>query len=158
TIGKTPLGTRAYLEGPYGQFLLGPREPTVMIAGGIGITPFVSMLRTAADTGDHQTPYYLFYGVPTLDRAIGHEELAELEQLLPGLSVVYVVDRPDEQWQGERGYVTREILQRHLPENEIKRLRYMVCGPDVMLDMINAELSSLGVPQHRQRSERFNIV
>ncbi|MEX2671115.1 MAG: ferric reductase-like transmembrane domain-containing protein [Phycisphaeraceae bacterium] len=158
TIGKTSIGTRAYLEGPYGQFLLPRREPTVMIAGGIGITPFLSMLRTEADTADHQTPYYLFYGVPTLDRAIGHEELTELEQLLPALTIVYVVDRPDEQWQGERGYVTRELLQRHLPEHEIKRLRYMACGPDIMLDMVNAELSAMGVPQHRQRSERFNIV
>lgn len=158
TVGRTPVGSQAYLEGPYGQFLLRPGRPTVMIAGGIGITPFVSMLRTAADAGDHDTRFYLFYGVPTWERAVLREELAELEQRLPRLTVVYVVDRPDEHWQGERGYVTRQVLERHLPADEAAAVDYMICGPDPMIDTVRGELLAMGVPRHRLRSERFNIV
>lgn len=156
-IGETPLGARAFLEGPYGRFVAEPDRPTVMIAGGIGITPFVSMLRTAADRESHD-PFHLFYGVPTWDRAILREELAELERTLPGLTVTYVVDRPDDNWTGERGYVTRDVLDRHLPPEDREAMSYLACGPDPMLDAVHAELTALGVPRDRQRSERFNMV
>lgn len=156
-IGETPIGQRAYLEGPYGQFHAPAEGPTVMIAGGIGITPFVSMLHTAADAGSSQR-FYLFYGVPTLDRAILGGELDELQERLPGLKVVYVVDRPPADWEGERGYVTEHVLERHLPGEQLRQMTYMVCGPDAMIDAVHTALRNLGVPPHRQHSERFNIV
>ena len=62
-IPKVPVGQRVYLDGPYGAFTIGnPADMHVLIAGGIGVTPMMSMIRTLADQGDKR-PVVLLYGV-----------------------------------------------------------------------------------------------
>ena len=62
-IHKVPVGQRVYLDGPYGAFTIGnPADMHVLIAGGVGITPMMSMIRTLADRGDKR-PVILLYGV-----------------------------------------------------------------------------------------------
>ena len=52
-IPKVPVGQRVYLDGPYGAFTIGnPADMHVLIAGGVGVTPMMSMIRTLADHGD----------------------------------------------------------------------------------------------------------
>ena len=61
-IPKVPVGQRVYLDGPYGAFTIGnPADMHVLIAGGVGITPMMSMIRTLADQGDKR-PVVLLYG------------------------------------------------------------------------------------------------
>ena len=61
-IDTVPVGRLVYLDGPYGAFTIGnPADMHVLIAGGVGVTPMMSMIRTLADTGDKR-PVILLYG------------------------------------------------------------------------------------------------
>lgn len=157
SLGDVKPGTRAFLEGPYGAFTPDRHEGPgfVMIAGGIGITPMMSMLRTFAERGDKR-PVTLIYANPTWDDATFRETLEELKDELD-LEVVHVLEDAPEGWDGEEGLVTEELLERHLPD-EPGRQQYFICGPPVMMDVVERNLDALRVPIERIHSERFNLV
>ena len=73
------------------------------------------------------------------------------------LKLVYVVSRPPDGWEGERGYINAEIMARHLPENRTG-LEYFICGPDVMQQSAKVALETLGIPLDQVQSESFNFV
>jgi predicted ferric reductase len=154
SIAEVEPGARAYLDGPYGVFTTEFNEAAqfVFIAGGIGITPIMSMLRTLADRGDAR-PMTLIYGVADPAGATFAEELNELVERLE-LCLVIVPDEPPEGWQGPSGYVDRELLAEHLPENH-ELVQCFVCGPDVMMDAVESALREIGIPQERINYERF---
>ena len=158
TIGQVPPGTRAYLDGPYGSFTVDrhPRPGYVFIAAGVGITPIMSILRTLADRRDCR-PLFLFYGGRTWEEMTFREELQELEKQL-NLSTVFVLSRETpENWTGERGRITADLLARYLPP---ERLDYevFICGPHPMQLAIKGELGRLGLPLENVQSESFNYV
>jgi len=68
-----------------------------------------------------------------------------------------VLERPPADWDGETGYVTAEVLSRHLPPG-YRRFQHFICGPDPMMDAVEAALMNLGVPPERVHIERFNMV
>jgi predicted ferric reductase len=89
-VRTVPVGQRVYLDGPYGAFTIGhPTDMHVLIAGGIGITPMMSMIRTLADRGDRR-PLVLLYGSKTWDSLTFLEELEMLKTRLD-LRVVFFI-------------------------------------------------------------------
>jgi len=155
-IGKVPVGRRVYIDGPYGAFTTGnPADMHVLIAGGVGITPMMSMLRTLADEGDKR-PVLLLYGSRDWDSITFREELVALQARLD-LEVVHVLERPPEGWAGETGFITAEVLARHLARPYAEH-EYFICGPGVMLDAIEGALERLGVPKTKYHSERYSFV
>lgn len=157
TVHKLRPGTRAYLDGPHGVFTPDRHEGPgfVLIGGGVGIAPLVSMLRTFADRGDPR-PCLLFYAHRTLEDATFQEEIDRLAHRLP-LAVVHVVEHPPEGWRGDRGRITADVLRRHLPYR-YERMQFFVCGPPPMLESVAKTLKSLGVPVTRIHTERFSFV
>jgi predicted ferric reductase len=156
-IADVPVGTRAYVDGPHGAFSIDryPAAGYVLIAGGVGITPFMSILRTMADRGDPR-PVLLFYADKKWDEVAYREELESLQQRL-SLEVIYVLEDPDDDWEGEEGYVTPELLEKRLPKEEFDR-DYMVCGPPPMMDTVHEALLERDVPHARIQLERFVLV
>lgn len=156
-VGDLSPGTRAYLDGPHGAFSidLAPAPGYVFLAGGVGITPFMSMLRTMADRGDPR-PVLLFYGSKSWDELAYREALTELEGRLD-LTVVHVLEDPPEDWDGESGFIDADVLARHLPDEGIERL-YFICGPEPMMAAVEAALDARGIPLERVLSERFDLV
>jgi predicted ferric reductase len=156
-IGRTPPGTRVYVDGPHGAFSIDRYAAVgyVFIAGGVGITPIMSFLHTMADREDPR-PALLLYADKTWD-AVAYRE--EIEALRPRfqLEVVYVLEQPPEGWTGEQGFVTRDLLERHLPKDKLERYIF-VCGPPVMMDAVHAALLDLGVDEAHIQMERFNLV
>jgi predicted ferric reductase len=157
-IGEVKPGTVAFVEGPYGNFVLdGDVKEAVFVAGGVGITPVMSILRTLRDRGGPISTL-LIYGMPSLDEAPFLEELKELETAAtPPLTLVPLVESPPRGWTGETGRVTPEMLERHLPADH-PGVRYYVCGPEPMMDLVETHLRERGVPLTRIHSERFNIA
>ncbi|MBM4430126.1 MAG: oxidoreductase [Chloroflexi bacterium] len=157
TVKDVPTGARLYVDGPYGTF--GPdfydAPGYVLLAGGVGVTPIMSMLRTLADRGDRR-PLVLFYGSPTWEDVIYREEIEELEKRL-NLKVVHVLERPHEGWQGEKGFINTDILNRHLPA-ERADLQYFMCGPLPMIQNVEPALQRAGVPLERAHSERYEMA
>jgi predicted ferric reductase len=157
TIKNVRVGQRAYLDGPYGAFSVDRnRSPGyVFIAVGVGITPMMSTLRTLADRGNDQ-PLLLIYGSKTCEVVIFRDELEELKGRL-NLKLVHVISEPPENWQGERGRISKEMLARYLPGDRNSR-DYFICGPDAMMDAVERALTELGVSLAYIHSERYNFV
>ncbi len=159
TIKDIPSGTPAFVEGPFGAFALDEvveEDGAVFVAAGVGITPVMSMLRTLRDR-ELSPPLKLIYGNPSRERAIFFEELQQLSDALD-LDVTHVLEEPPENWNGEQGFITPDILANRLPDDDGKR-RYYVCGPSVMMDIVEEYLvDEHGVDGRRVFSERFAIV
>nr|WP_255497226.1 ferric reductase-like transmembrane domain-containing protein [Mycolicibacterium sp. BK556] len=157
TVASIAPGTRAYVDGPHGVFSpdrhSGPGF--VFLAGGVGIGPIMSMLRTFA-VRDERRPAYLFYGVNRLDDATFRDEIDRLAGHL-SLTVSYVIVDPPADWPGERGRIDAGVLRRGLPAN-YQVLQYFICGPGAMQDAMEDVLGSLGVPSGQVHTERFNFV
>lgn len=152
-------GTRVYLDGPYGAFSNERHEAPgfVFITGGVGVTPVMSMLRTLADWDDPR-PLLLIYGNPTWEEVIFREEIEDLQERL-NLTVVHILEEAPEGWEGEEGFVTPEILEKHLPSGEQRyRREYFVCGPAPMMDAVEDALSEVGIPHRLVHTERFELV
>lgn len=161
TVGRIPPGERAYVDGPYGAFSI-DRHPGargyVFLAGGIGIAPMVSMLRALADRGDTRR-HLLMAGHSAWDRIPLRDEVARLAERLD-LEVVHILEDPPEGWTGERGFIDREILERHLPSREEGRseYEYFICGPVPMIRAVEEALRAVGVPRGRIHTELFDLV
>lgn len=157
TIGRVKRGTLAYLDGPYGTFSIDLSQAPgyVFVAGGVGIAPIMSMLRTLAERGDKR-PLLLFYAYHTWERLTFREELEELRGRLD-LQIVCVLSEPPVDWQGERGYLTEEIFARHLPPDKAGR-ECFICGPTPMIEVAEKALARQGVPLTHIHSEIFDLV
>ena len=127
----------------------------VLIAGGIGITPIISLLRTAADTGDRR-PYLLVYGSLRWLDITFREELDQLQQRLD-LRVVHVLTERPPGWHGEAGFIDADLLARHLPP-DLSRADVFVCGPPPMLAAALDGLERLGVAPEHVHAEQFVTV
>jgi predicted ferric reductase len=150
-------GTAVFVDGPHGVFSIDQDEGPGFgfIAGGVGITGLLSMLRTMADRNDIR-PAVLVYANGEWEGVAFREELERLESLL-NLTVVHVLERPPASWTGETGYVTTELLSRRLPRG-YRRWQFFICGPGPMMDAAEAALIVLGVPADRVHTERFDMA
>jgi predicted ferric reductase len=156
-IAQVPPGTTAFVDGPHGSFSsdLTPAPGYVFIAGGIGIAPFMSLLRTLADRRDPR-PVLLLYGEKRWDDVAFREELEQLRERL-ALDVVYLLEQPHEGWEGETGFVDEALLRRHLPHEGFER-HVFICGPNPMIDAVERALVACGVSERNVSAERFVLV
>ncbi|MDO3648413.1 ferredoxin reductase family protein [Nocardia mangyaensis] len=157
TVGAIAPGTRAYVDGPHGVFSPDRHEGAVfvLIAGGVGITPMTSILRTMADRGDRR-PVLLLYAVRSFDDATLHDEILTLAPQLD-LTFVLVPERAPAEWDAEHGFIDRAMLARHLPPGH-RRGQYFICGPGPMVTAVEDALAALDIPAERIHTERFNFV
>ena len=155
-IGEVPPGSRAFVDGPYGSLKLPDDLPGLMlVAGGIGITPVISMLRSLRDSGSG-IPVVLIYANQTQAQIAYRSELESIAAAID-LTVVHVLAEPPDGWDGATGMITEELLESHLPERDADQWWYVVCGPPPMMEAVEGSLVDLGVPIGRVESERFDI-
>lgn len=158
-LGRIQPEEMAYVDGPYGVFSIDCHPEAagyVFIAGGIGISPMVGMLRALADRGDERS-HLLVAAHASWDRVPLRDEIARLRKRLR-LRVVHVLEESPETWDGERGWVTRDLLDRSLPETDRESCEYFVCGPLVMTRAVEGFLRELEVPVERVHVELFDMV
>ncbi|HZL99353.1 MAG TPA: oxidoreductase, partial [Planctomycetota bacterium] len=157
TVPALAPGARVWVDGPFGAFTPDrvAFEGLALIAGGIGIAPLRSMLLTLKDRGDRR-PVVLVFAARDRSRAMFADELEALQAQL-NLAVVPVYEQPGPGWTGERGFVTAELLRRHLPPGAV-RWHYFVCGPGPMMAALERVLADLGVPAGHIHTERFDMV
>jgi predicted ferric reductase len=153
-VGDLEPGTRVYLDGPYGVFSFTRNEGAgfLFVAGGIGVTPILSMLRTLADLGDRRRMTLVYANQSWADVAFD-AELERLETVLD-LRVIHVLNEPHEGWEGESGYVTAETLESAMPERA-DRIECFLCGPGPMMDAVSDALLDLGVHLDQIHNEEF---
>lgn len=159
TIKQLKAGQKVYVDGAYGSFSC-DRYPQaralVLLAGGIGITPMMSMLRSLADRGDKR-PLMLFYANRDRESITLYDEIDSLKKKL-NLKVVHVLEKPPREWKGETGFITTEILQRHLdPSLHELEAQFFICGPKPMMDAVERQLAEIGYRFPQVHSERFAL-
>lgn len=155
TVKDTKTGDYAYIDLPYGvfSFLNYDAPELIFIAGGIGITPFMSMLRYICAKGlDRKVT--LIWGNKTSKDIVFKQELEELQDKIPGFKVVHVMSN-QEDWQGEKGFIDTEKLKRHIDNFQVGQ--FFVCGPPPMMKKVIGYLKALGVSRRRIHYERFAL-
>ncbi len=158
-VGAVSVGDRVWVDGPHGAFTPDHHDATglVLIAGGVGITPMISILRSLAQRGDDRS-HVLFASASEHEELLFRGEIAEIAAQLD-LEVVELLDRPHHGWAGRSGYLTAEVMAAHLPDARHRaRLDYFLCGPPPMVNAVAAGLRSLGIPEARIHTEKFDFV
>lgn len=152
-------GSPVWVDGPHGAFTVDLKRTTgvVLIAGGVGITPMMSMLRTLAHRRDLR-PHRLVVVARTADDLLFRAELDQLKEQLD-LTVVELLRRPPQRWTGATGSVDAELLTSLLPGPfRRNQLDYFLCGPPAMVTDVLMALDAMGVPHSRIHTEQFDMV
>jgi len=141
--------------GPVGKFTFSGTEADsiVLICGGVGITPMMSITRYLTErswTGD----IFFIYACRTPADFIFAAEIAALQRRNPKLRVAVAMSRAEgTDWKGPRGHLTKELLTQTVPNLASRRIH--LCGPPSMMDSTKALLTELGVPPDQVKTEAF---
>ncbi|MBQ8502883.1 MAG: iron-sulfur cluster-binding domain-containing protein [Clostridia bacterium] len=151
------VGTCVEASAPAGNFEHQPlrdAKKVICLAGGSGITPFVSMANAIAD-GDEDFEMTLLYGSRNYDNILFREELNEVAAKCSKIKVVHVLsDENAEIPDGcEKGFITAELIKKYAPENE--EYSVFICGPQQMYAFVDKELTKLNLEKKYIRHEMF---
>ncbi len=156
-LKNLPLGQELKLEGPMGSLTLhkNTAKPAVFLAGGIGITPFLSILRQAArDKSPHRL--YLFYSNRRPEDAAFLESLRGLERTNPDfhfIPTMTAMEQSKREWKGETGVINRDMLLKYL--KDLRGPIYYIAGPPGMVAGVRQMLIEAGADQDDIRAEEF---
>ena len=157
-LRKAALGLEVKIEGPSGSFLLHRKteKPAVFLAGGIGITPFVSIIRQAAhDKLPHQL--YLFYSNRRPEDTPFLDLLSEAARQNPNFHLIATMaemDKSHREWSGETGFINKDMLAKYLPS--LQGPIYYLAGPPAMVAAMRRVLTEAGVDEDDIRTEEFS--
>lgn len=148
-------GASAFVDGPFGEFTFLNDHPDsiVFVAGGIGITPFLSQLRYMHDRALDIQVTLIWGNKTSADRCFG-KELTALADEMESLSVVHVMS-DDANWDGERGYITAALIERVARPQDGTHL--YLCGPALMMSSVTADLRAAGFAARRIHQEQFAL-
>jgi len=155
TIKDTKAGDKAFIDAPYGvfSFLNSDAGELVFLAGGIGITPFMSMLRYLADK-KIKKKVTLFWSNRSEKNLCFQDELERLEKIIDGLEIVLVMSG-QEDWAGEKGRINIELIKKYLPQ--LQGRNYFICGPPPMSKSVIEELKKMNIPTQKIHREVFEL-
>ena len=139
-------GSRVRLEGPFGSFCLSPdaRHTQTWIAGGIGITPFLSWARSL----DRSLPVDLYYCTLGADQAHFIGELYDIADRYPGFRVIPIRKSS----LGRLSVDDIEAVNPHVANGHV-----LICGPPIMIDNMRAGFMARGIPPERIHTECFDF-
>jgi ferredoxin-NADP reductase len=155
-LKAAPAGLPIVVNGPMGSFTLHEKaaRPAVLLAGGIGVTPFISMVKDAAERKLLHKIHFFYSNRRPQDAAF-LSELKELSGQNPNLNFVPTMTETKEayDWQGERGYIDKAMIERHAPG--LAEAVYYIAGPQTMVEAIRKMLNDAGVSNDDIRTEEF---
>jgi ferredoxin-NADP reductase len=157
TLNSLPPGAELLLQGPFGWMTL-PRNttrPAVLLAGGIGITPFRSLVRSETELLSARR-ILLFYSVRVPEEAAFLEELQEMEQLNSHYKLICTVTQSGKTgmpWRGETGRISIQMLSKWIPDLSVPI--YYIAGPSGMVTGVRQMLIGAGIPEENIRAEEF---
>lgn len=164
-LKSTPLQTEVKIEGPFGNLILhnNAERPAVLLAGGIGITPFRSIVMNAAK---EKLPHriFLFYSNRRPEDAAFLEELQALERQNANYKLIATMtelEKSSGSWKGEVGMIDYKMLDRHLKPAASAQWYtagpiYYIAGPPQMVRDLQAMLTNAGVDTDDVRIEEFS--
>lgn len=156
SLNKLKVGDNAYIDGAFGKFSYLQKTSTkkiCFIAGGIGITPFLGMLRYM-NSSDNGRDVVLLWGARDLSEVICKKELEDYASKFESFKFVPVISN-DNSYNGEKGFIDAKLIKKYT-SNPFDYDFYL-CGPPIMMDIMIKNLKSLGVSKNNIYFERFAI-
>jgi ferredoxin-NADP reductase len=150
TLDELPIGTEIETQGPNGTFIFDEKEtgPHIFLAGGIGITPFRSMIKYVADR-NLKNQIYLIYSNSDSDITF-KKDLDEIAEAHPNIKIQYIISSVE-------GHLDEPKISK-LTGNwklEITKCICWLCGPPPFIDAVHEILTKMGVPSGKIRFEKF---
>jgi ferredoxin-NADP reductase len=152
------VGDLIEVGGPVGRFTFdgSEAESIVLISGGVGITPMMSIARYLTDRSWPGDIFFLYACRAPAD-FIFAREIGLLQRANPKLHVTVVMERPEgTDWQGPKGRLSTQLLSQSVPDIGSRRIH--LCGPPVMMDAVKALLAELKVPPEQVKTEDFGTA
>jgi ferredoxin-NADP reductase len=151
------LGTKLTMDGPFGDLVLhgDPARAAVLLAGGIGVTPFRSIVVSAA-RANFPHRLFLFYSNRRPEDAAFLDELGKLQEMNPNYKFIGTMTKmvkSSRPWGGETGRVSKEMLLSYV--SDLTRPVYYVAGPPGMVFAMQETLTEAGVNAENIRPEEF---
>lgn len=155
SMDALPIDSVIEGEGPEGTFILDEKEPGphVLLAGGIGITPFRVMMKYAIDK-KISDKIHLIYANSTPNEIAFRKELENWDKDNKNIKVSVTVSNPDKKWNGLKGRIDASMVKK-LTSN-LKSPTYWLCGPPAFVDAMEKVLGQLKISPDKIRSEKFS--
>ena len=154
SLAEMPEGAPVDVEQPKGSFTL-PEDTSkryAFVAGGIGITPFRSMLRYIADK-DLDYDITLVYSNRDIESTAFLDELKELESVVPRCRVIFTMT-DDPSWEGDARMLDADVLRDLL--GDLESFHFMIAGPPPMAKSVEASLLEAGLSEDQVKSDSFS--
>ena len=150
------VGTKVEVSAPAGNFEYQPlrdAQTVICVAGGSGITPFLSMANAIND-GDEDFNMILLYGSKDYENILFREELEALENKCEKIKVVHVLSDEEKDFDGiEKGFITADLIKKYAPDD--KEYSIFLCGSQQMYAFVDKEIEKLNLTKKFVRHELF---
>jgi ferredoxin-NADP reductase/nitrite reductase/ring-hydroxylating ferredoxin subunit len=153
-------GTTIQTWGPQGEFVLQEDKPAVFLSGGIGVTPFRSMVKYATDK-KLPTKIVMFDSNRNEQNILYKEEFDRWAEQNKNFQAIYTItdeekNESSKEWQGERGRINKEMVEKYLNKERLDTSMFYICGPPGMLNAMQDLLKKdLNIPKERIKVEEF---
>ncbi len=146
-------GDWARIDAPYGKFTFEGEYPKIaLLTGGIGITPFRSIIRYCTDK-QLSSSIVLLYGCRTPNDIAFRSEFEAMQAQNRNLRLVFTVNEPSGNWNGYVGNITADIVKNEMPD--YKERIFYACGPPGMIVAMSNLVKALGLPETQLKLESF---
>jgi len=159
TLDSLDIGAEIEAEGPNGTFVLDESEkgPHVLLAGGIGITPFRSMIKYNLDK-NLGTKITLIYSCSIPEEIVFRQELEGYNDLTQSLKLFLTVSQPQNTksgWTGLTGRIDESMINKIVPDYSSLNPTFWLCGPPPMVEAMEKVLGKINISSGKVRSEKF---
>lgn len=146
-------GDWAKIDAPHGSFtFMGEHKKIVLLAGGIGITPFRSICKYCTDMRVPAS-IVLFYGCRSENDIAFQTELEDLQKQNPNFKVIVVLSEAGSGWKGKVGFINADLIKTEVPD--YKERVFFACGPPGMIVAMEKVVGELGLPKEQLKLESF---
>jgi ferredoxin-NADP reductase len=154
TLRHAPLGYELTAGLAAGHFVLPEKEPRrhLFIAGGIGVTPYRSILRHAIDAQEPIGGVLLYFNRSSAE-IIFRQELEQISRQMPGFTLVNVLSQPDNGWTGQSGKLDENLLRSFVPDP--KAFLCWISGPPAMVEAYKDQIRQFGFTDEAVRTDIF---
>jgi ferredoxin-NADP reductase/nitrite reductase/ring-hydroxylating ferredoxin subunit len=160
-LAALEVGVKVKVKGPEGKFILheNQNKPAIFLSGGIGVTPFRSMIKYATDK---QLPLkiIMFDSNRNKQNILFKDEFDQCSRVNKNLKIIYTISNGldqsgTESWKGEKGRIDKAMLTKHLQNDELLNSIYYICGPPAMINAMQGLLRELQIQKDQIRVEEF---
>ncbi|MCS7109428.1 MAG: FAD-binding oxidoreductase [Candidatus Micrarchaeota archaeon] len=158
-VAALKVGDVVKIGGPFGKFFFLDEEKMkdiILIGGGCGITPFISMIRYVAEKNlDIKLTY--FYSARTMDSILYKNELESIARSHKNIKVIFTCTREESKsWNGERGRINIDMIKKYVDIKDENKY-YMLCGPPEMIKSLVEQLKSAGIKEEKILHESWSV-